>query len=115
MSKKISCENQAPWYSQLIRMDETKRIEAVDKALDKIKRAKPEAFKFIEDFRCELVGFIPNVSYTMPNAKEQSLEVTFVHDFSQGTLLYWCKQGGFAFFINAGLDYNAGGLMGFIR
>jgi hypothetical protein len=113
--KPISCENQPPWYSQLLQMDESKRIAAVKAALDRIKRAKPECAKFIEDFGCELVGFIPNVQYTMPDAQEQSLEITFVHDFSQGTLLYWCKQGGFGFFVNAGLDYNAEGLMGFIR
>ena len=112
---KISCENHPPWYAQLLKMDETKRIAAVKSALDKIRRAKPDAFKFIEDFDCELVGFIPNVVYTMPDAQEQDLEVTFVHEFSQYTLCFWCKKGGFAFFINAGLDYNANGLRGFIR
>lgn len=104
----VSTDVHPPWYAQLIRLDESKHEAAVKTALDKIKKSKPDAFKFIEDNKCELIGFIPNVSYAMPNNSEDSLGVTFVHDFSQSTLLYWCKGGGFAFFINASLKYNDG-------
>jgi hypothetical protein len=111
---KISCENQPKWYKQLLKMDEETRKRAVEFTLSKIKEAKPDAYKFIEQFNLELVGFMPNLSYTMPDDGEGNLAVTFVHDYSQYTLLFWCKQGGFGMFINPSLNYNANGLMGFI-
>jgi hypothetical protein len=110
----VSCENHPPWYEQVMRLEPSKRDEVSAKALEKIKEAKPEAFNFIQKFGCKLVGFIPNVAYTMPNDQEQNSDVTFIHDFSQTTLLYWCSDGGFAFFVNASLKYNANGLRGFI-
>jgi hypothetical protein len=111
---KVSCEHQPPWYNQLIRMDEKTRLKAAESALEKIKKAKPDTYEFLKKFDMELVGFMPNVAYTMPDDSEDALNVTYVHDFSQSTLLYWCKKGGFGIFVNASLDYNAKGLRGFI-
>lgn len=114
MSEKVSCENLPPWYIQLMKMDESKRKKAAALALEHVREAKPEAYKFLEQFGCKLIGLIPNVSYTMPDDSEDSLDVTFVHDFSKYTLLYWCEQGGFALFINSTLAYNKKGLRGLI-
>lgn len=111
--EKISCEVVPPWFKQLTELDEPFRKNAVAQALARIKESKPDAYKFITENRCELVGFIPNVVYTMPHDEEDNLDVKYLHDFSQYTLLYWCKQAGFGFFINASLKYNAGGLRGF--
>lgn len=113
-SDKVSADNQGPWFKQLIKMDERTRLSAAAEVLKLIKEAKPEAYEFIMKFDLELVGFMPNVSYTMKDNREDSLDVTFVHDFSQKTLLYWCKQGGFGVFINPSLKYNHGDLLGFI-
>lgn len=113
--RRISSDNHPLWYKQLINLNAEKRQKAIDNAMDRIKRAKPEAYKFIEQFKCELVGITPNISYSMPDENEQDLRVTFIHDYSQTTLLFWCKQGGFGFFINAALDHNAEGMLGFIR
>lgn len=111
---KISCEDKPPWYTQLLEMDEAKRIKAGELALEKLKKSKPDTYKFIVENKMELVGFMPNVEYTLPNDKEKALDITYLHDFSQYTLLYWCSKGGFALFVNASLKYNAGGLRGFI-
>lgn len=113
MGKVISCESKPPWYEQLIKMSEKKRRYAVDLAMAKIKEAKPDTYEFIQNFNCELVGFIPNVQYTRPDDDEKSLDITYIHDFSQYTLLFWCEKGGFSFFVNASLKYNDGGLLGF--
>lgn len=106
MKSKISCENVPPWYEQLIRFDESKKEIAAKLALDKIKKAKPDAYKFITANKMKLVGFMPNVAYNMPDDSKDALDVTFIHDFSQYTLLYWCEDGGFAFFINASLKFD---------
>lgn len=114
MSKEISCENFPPWYVQLLKLDEPKRKRAVEMALAHVKEAKPDAYEFIKKFDCKLIGFIPNVVYSMPDDSEDSLDVTFVHDFSKYTLLYWCEQGEFALFINSTLAFNKKGLRGLI-
>jgi hypothetical protein len=108
IDENISCENTPPWYDQLIKLDEAKRKQAYEQAMKRILQAKPDTYEFINKMRCELIGFMPNVSYTMPNDNENSLDVTYIHDFSQYTPLFWCKQGGFAFFVNASLKYNDG-------
>lgn len=105
--EKVSCENQPPWYTQLIRLDEKKHQAAVKKALEHVKEAKPEVYEFIVQNKMELIGVIPNISYAMCNNSEGYLGVTFVHDFSQVTLLYWC-QAGFCIVVNPSLDYNNG-------
>lgn len=96
----------APWYAQLLKLDARKRKAVVDTALKRIKESKPEAFEFIRKFDCELVGITPGVEYTLVSDAQGELEVTFVHPYSMPTLLYWCKQGGFGFFVNANLEYN---------
>lgn len=110
----ISADEVPPWFRQLIHMDEKHRQKAVDSALKKLKEAKPDAYAFIKDNDCELIGFIPNISYTLPFNEDGNLDVKYLHDFSQYTLLYWCKQAKFAFLVNASMDYNANGLRGLI-
>lgn len=114
MAEKVSCENLPPWYVQLMKMDESKRQRAAQTALEQVREAKPEAYQFIKNFNCKLIGLIPNVAYTMPDNSEDALDVTYVHDFSKYTLLFWCEQGGFALFINSTLAYNKKGLKGLI-
>lgn len=95
------------WYKQFSELDEKKRKKFAELALKRVKAAKPEAYEFIQKFRCELVGISPNISYALiKDEGPDSLSVTWVHGFSMPTLLYWCKQGGFGFFVNANLDYN---------
>lgn len=113
MGAKISCEHKPPWYDQLLQMDEDKRIAAHKLALENLKKSKPDTYKFILENKLEFVGFMPNIEYTLPDDREKSLDITYIHDFSQYTLLYWCKQGRFALFVNASLKYNADGLRGF--
>lgn len=96
-----------------MRMDEDRRKIAVSLALAKLKKAKPDVYEFITKGKCKLVGFIPNVEYTMPDDREKSLDITYLHDFSQGTLLYWSEEGKFGFFVNASLKYDSNGLKGF--
>lgn len=103
----ISCDNMPPWYLQLIRLDEDKHQETVANTLEKIKQAKPDVHKFIVKNNMELIGFIPNIQYAMANDSEGYLGVTFVHDFSQYTLLYWC-DAGFGLFVNPSVSYNDG-------
>jgi hypothetical protein len=110
---KVSADNHPPWFTQLLKMDEDTRIKSYQKSLQRIKEAKPDAYEFITKFRLEFVGFMPNLAYSMPNDSEDSLKVTFVHEFSQNTLLFWCNQGQFAVFINPSLKYNDGNLRGF--
>lgn len=112
--EKISCENFPPWYTQLLKMDESKRKKAVEMALSHVKEAKPDAYEFIKNYNCKLIGFIPNVMYSMPDDSEDSLSATFVHDFSKYTLLYWCEEGQFALFINSTIAFNKDGLRGLI-
>ena len=106
MSEQITCENQPSWYKQLFKFDASKREAAHEFALKKIKEAKPEAYDFIQKFGCKLVGFMPNVVYTCPDDSRGIMDYNFVHDFSQYTLLYWCENGGFGFFINASLKFD---------
>ena len=113
MGEKISCEKKPPWYNQLIQMDEKARVRAVEVAMAKLKKSKPETYEFIKKEKCELVGFVPNIEDTLPNNEENALDVTYLHDFSQYTMLFWCPAGGFGFFVNASLEYNARGLRGF--
>lgn len=110
--KRVSCENQPSWYKQLFDMPEEKRKRAEESALERIKRSKPETYEFIRNFKCKLVGFIPNVTYTAVDSSRVDTKFNFVHDFSQTTLLYWCEQGGFSFFVNSSLQFTDD--MGFI-
>lgn len=106
MSDKVSCDNQPLWYKQLFKMDESKRIAAAKVALELIKKSKPDTYEFILKFGCKLIGFMPNVVYTMPDDSKGFLEINFVHKFSQYTLVYWCESGGFAMFVNASLKFD---------
>ncbi len=103
---RISCELHSLWYKQLFRVSEDKRKELHALALEKIKEAKPDAFEFINKNGCKLVGFMPNVTYTMPDDSDGEMQTNYLHDFSQVTLVYWCEGGGFAFFINASLSWT---------
>jgi hypothetical protein len=106
VEEKVSCADQPLWYKQMFKVDESKRVAMQKAAITLIKQSKPEAYEFISKFKCKLVGFMPNVVYTMPDDSKGALQVNFVHKFSQYTLVYWCEQGGFAFFINASLKFD---------
>jgi len=108
--EKVSCENQPLWYKQLFKLPESKRIEIQKKALELIKEGKPDAYEFITKFKCKVMGFAPNLTYTKPDNSEGYLDVNFVHPFSQPTLLFWCENGGFAFYINVSLGVNSDGM-----
>lgn len=94
------------WYKQFLELSDSKRKQIADTALKRVKEAKPEAYEFIKKFRCELVGISPSLMYALVSSKDGDASVTWVHGFSMPTLLYWCRQGGFAFLVNANLDYN---------
>lgn len=96
----------APWYKQVLQLPEKKRLEISEIALRRVKEAKPEAYNFIKKFNCHLVGLCPSIDYTLLKKSDGDLDVTFIHAFSMPTLLYWCADGGFGFFVNANLDYN---------
>ncbi len=102
----VSCINQPLWYKQMFKLDESKRLNMQKLALDLIKKAKPDGYEFITKNKCKLIGFMPNVVYTMPDDSKGALQVNFVHEFSQYTLVYWCEPGGFSFFINASLKFD---------
>jgi hypothetical protein len=96
------------WYAQMKELSASKRAELTQRVLARIKKAKPEAYAFIKSMRCPLVGFMPSVQYTLaaPDARGADLEVDWIHALGSTTLLFWCKQGGFGFFINENLDYD---------
>lgn len=95
-----------PWYVQMIELEDDVRSVMQARALSWIKETKPKAHDFIKKFDCEFVGFIPQISYTLPTSDEGESDVTWIHSFSIPTLLFWCRDGGFGFFINANLDYD---------
>jgi hypothetical protein len=99
-------ESMPLWYQQIVQMDEDKRLERVKKAMALIKENKPETFEFIKKFKCELVGFIPRIEYSMAEGAWSDLEVTWRHPFGIDTLLLWCPAGEFVFAVNANLMYN---------
>ena len=94
----------ALWYKQFLGLPEKTKKEIIEKALIRIQDTKPDTYQFIKKFKCELVGVSPRLEYSMP--KSQDGDVTWIHSFSMPTLLYWCPEGGFAFMVNANLDYN---------
>lgn len=94
------------WYQQFLSLDSAKRKKIVAKMMKDIKEAKPDAFKFIEKFNCRLVGIQPRIEYALSDSKDGDIEVTWIHGLSMATLLFWCDEGGFGFFINPVLDYN---------
>jgi hypothetical protein len=94
----------ALWYKQLASFDRDKRKQVLKTALARIKAGRPDTYEFIQKFKCELVGICPNISYTLCEGPE--LDVTFFHNFSMPTLLFWCDAGKFGFFVNANLEYN---------
>ena len=96
----------APWYNQLMSLEEKDRKRIVATALSRIKEVRPETFRFLMEYRCKLVGIIPAVEYTLTKKDEGELDITFSHAFSMPTLLFWCKQGKFAIMVNANLEYN---------
>lgn len=104
--KVVSANNQPSWYKQLFDMPEEKRIEQFAKVMELLKEAKPDAYEFIKKFQARHVGFIPNIVYTMPDDSRGFLQVNFVHEFSQSTLLFWNKEGGMGFFINPSLNFD---------
>lgn len=97
----------ALWFDQLMKFDEKKRLAIVRSAMTKLKSAKPEMYDFIKKFNCQLVGISPRVEYTLSGKEgSEDLEVTWIHSFSQPTLLFWCKAGGFGLFVNSVLDFD---------
>jgi hypothetical protein len=95
-----------PWYEQFMRLSDDKKKVIVERALEQIKEAKPEVYKFIKQFKCRLVGVQPNVQYALASSKEGNAEVTWVHAFSLPTLQFFCPEGKFGFFVNANLDHD---------
>jgi hypothetical protein len=53
------------------------------------------------------VGVTPRIVYTLADSSDgESLDVSWIHSFSMTTLLFWCDQGQFGFFVNPNLDFN---------
>lgn len=97
----------ALWYDQALKLDDKKRLAQVRMAMRQIKQSKPDTYEFIQKFNCKIVGIIPRVEYALTGQDgKQDLNVTWIHSFSQPTLLFWCEKGGFGFFVNAVLDYD---------
>jgi hypothetical protein len=96
----------ALWYQQFVNLPEKKRKEIAEKAMMKIQDAKPDTYQFIKKFKCELVGVSPRIEYSLVDRREGDLEGTWIHSFSLPTLLFWCPDGKFSFFVNANLDFN---------
>lgn len=96
----------APWYEQFLKLSEKKREEICKTALKRIQESKPETYQFIKKYGCELVGICPSISYCLLDKSQGDTDVTYIHSFSMPTLLYWCSEGQFGFFVNANLDYN---------
>lgn len=97
----------APWYDQLLKLDEKSRAAVASKAMKLIQNSKPETYKFIKKFGCKLVGITPRVEYALLKEGEVGdMDVTYVHSYSMPTLLFWCDEGKFHFSVNANLDYN---------
>lgn len=96
----------APWYQQLMNLDEKSRRQIVAVALKRIQDVRPETYRFIKKFGCKLVGITPSLEYTLTKAHEGELDITFSHAFSMPTLLFWCPAGKFFIQVNANLEYN---------
>lgn len=96
----------APWYRQLMQLDEKRRKEIAQEALKRIRASKPDTYRFIVDMKCKLVGICPAVEYTLLTKDEGDLDVTFSHAFGIPTLVYWVPRGKFAILVNANLEYN---------
>lgn len=99
-------EDLAPWFKQFLKLDTKKREAFAQKVMDRLYSEKKEAYEFIRKFNCELVGISPRIVYTLVDAPDGELDVTWIHSFSMPTLLFWCKQGGFGFFVNPNLNYD---------
>jgi len=95
-----------PWYDQFLKLDESQREDVMKRAMDMIKKAKPETYRFIQKFDCELAGISPRVEYAVLKNEEGDMSVTYVHAYSMPTLLFWCPAGEFHFSVNANLKYN---------
>lgn len=105
-------ENEDPheialWFDQALKLDSPKRIKMVRSAMNKIKQNKPDTYEFIRKFECTLVGIMPRVEYALSGQEgKDDLNVTWIHSFSQPTLVFWCEKGGFGFFVNSVLGYD---------
>lgn len=104
--KEHSPEDYPLWYDQFAKLPEKAKKDIAHTALKRIASTKPEMADFIRKMRCELVGLCPRIEYILADEREGETDVTWVHGFSIPTLLYWCKEGKFGFFVNANLDYN---------
>lgn len=97
----------ALWFDQALKLDDVNRLKIIRVAMTRIRKAKPETYEFIKSFNCKLVGIIPRVEYSLTGKEgKRDLEYTWIHSFSQPTLLFWCEKGGFGFFVNSVLDYD---------
>lgn len=104
--KEINPKEYPLWYKQLFSLDEKKRKQTVSKIMDTIKESKPEAYEFIKRMNCKLVGVQPKIEYSLVSSNEGELNCTWIHGFSMVTLLFWCEEGQFGFFINPILNYD---------
>ncbi len=94
------------WYQHFLRFKDPKKNEEIKKAMQLLKKHKPETYKFIQASKCELVGIMPLVSYNLPTAKGDEGDVTWFHGFAVPTLLFWHPEGEMGLFVNPILKYN---------
>lgn len=94
------------WYEQFLKLPDSKRKQIIDKVLNFIKERNKAGYDFIKNTKSELVGVSPRIVYTLASEKEGDLDISWIHAFSMATLLFWCEQGKFGFFINPVLRYN---------
>ena len=104
--KQLNPLNQSLWFKQFLLLSEEKRRKIKDKVLSSLKEYKPNTYKFILKFKCELVGLCPKIEYALLNSNEGEINCTWIHHFSGPTMLFWCDEGEFGFFVNPNLSYN---------
>lgn len=108
---KFSVKERAPdvlpaWYEQFLRLSSKKRSEISEKVLALIKKNNPEAYGFIKNAGCKLVGITPRIVYALIDESKGDIDVSWIHSFSMATCLFWCEKGKFGFFINPNLRYD---------
>lgn len=77
------------WFNDLSLLDESGRQIVSEKTLEKISETNPKGAKFVKDFQCELIGFVPRVEIRGFESEPQDMK------FDDPALLYWCKDGKF--------------------
>jgi hypothetical protein len=95
------------WHWQLLSLPEKNRQKIISRIMNNLKEAKPDCYEFIKKFSCQVVGIQPRVEYVLGDESNGGdMNVTYVHTFSMPTILFWCPEGGFGFFVNPNLMYD---------